>query len=355
MLSKEHFQFRVPTFKKASMLFIACWAILFLGVFAVYMGVRARNQVNLVKQISHRDRVRSLAASGVMAAADFVVSWHEKEIGYHSLNQDWNNYPAHFRSINLGDGGASISYRYFDQMSETYKTKYGMVDESRKINIRLDNYARDRDLQDILKRLFEAIGGDYERRAAEMAASIRDWQDSDSQTSIPLGSAEDSYYRSLPEPYGCKDADLEILDELLLVRWITPAVFEKIKDYVTIYGNRGVNINTAPREVLMALGIPARVTGYILAYRAGEDEEEGTIYDNVFTSSHNIVSDLSQSYGLSAGEIQIISNLVAKGYLVTDSSYFMIKSRGYIVDEGKSVEITAVVDNQGGVVYWKEP
>ena len=46
---------------------------------------------------------------------------------------------------------------------------------------------------------------------------------------------------------------MESLDELLLVNGMTKDIFERIKDYVTVWGSGMVNINTAGREVLWLL------------------------------------------------------------------------------------------------------
>ena len=51
---------------------------------------------------------------------------------------------------------------------------------------------------------------------AELAASIIDWRDEDSE--ISPGGAEDEYYLLLSEPYNCKNSELETVDEILLIK-----------------------------------------------------------------------------------------------------------------------------------------
>ncbi|MBI3793274.1 MAG: type II secretion system minor pseudopilin GspK [Nitrospinae bacterium] len=67
------------------------------------------------------------------------------------------------------------------------------------------------------------------------------------------GPAKTPYYASLPRPYKCKNAKLDSLEELKRVKGITPEVFEKIKNFVSIKSSGYVNVNTAPKEVLMSL------------------------------------------------------------------------------------------------------
>jgi general secretion pathway protein K len=65
--------------------------------------------------------------------------------------------------------------------------------------------------------------------------------------------AESSYYEQLATPYECKDRPLDTIEELLLVKGITPQVFERIRDYVTVYGDGKVSINSASKQVIESL------------------------------------------------------------------------------------------------------
>ena len=42
---------------------------------------------------------------------------------------------------------------------------------------------------------------------------------------------------------------------MYLIRGITAEIFKKLKPYITIYGDGQININTAGKEVLTALGL----------------------------------------------------------------------------------------------------
>lgn len=54
----------------------------------------------------------------------------------------------------------------------------------------------------------------------EIAAAIRDWIDTNDEE-LP-GGAESSYYETLSPPYQAKNGPLESLDELLMVKGVTP-------------------------------------------------------------------------------------------------------------------------------------
>jgi general secretion pathway protein K len=92
-----------------------------------------------------------------------------------------------------------------------------------------------------------------------MVPSIIDWTDSDDQiTCLPFikqenTGVESSYYSQLSVPYQCRNGLLETTGELLLVKGITPQVFDCMSDYLTIYGNGKIDINCASKLVLESL------------------------------------------------------------------------------------------------------
>jgi type II secretory pathway component PulK len=64
---------------------------------------------------------------------------------------------------------------------------------------------------------------------------------------------ESSYYSKLSIPYQCRNGLLETVGELLLVKGITPEIFDCISGYVTVYGDGKININYAPELILESL------------------------------------------------------------------------------------------------------
>ena len=76
------------------------------------------------------------------------------------------------------------------------------------------------------------------------------------------GGVESSYYKTLNPPYSAHNGKMTTVNELSLVKGFTPDMVAKLGPFVTIYANQGsslvaqtvtVNVNTAPKEVLMAL------------------------------------------------------------------------------------------------------
>lgn len=98
--------------------------------------------------------------------------------------------------------------------------------------------------------------------------SILDWRDEDNFYRI--NGAESDYYLSLPEPYKCKNGPFDSIQELLLVRGITPDIFYGgLKDLVTVgifeypknkkekskrdidFNYNQINLNAASRALLL--------------------------------------------------------------------------------------------------------
>jgi len=300
--------------------------------------------MTLVKRLDDRAQLRSIAEAGARKAiAEIRV---EAENTYYSMTDMWSNNPAAFKGVNLGAGTFTVGYDYLYDPSKAAETKYGLIDEERKININKTDRV-------ILERLFKMILDTGETDAQGLAASIVDWRDSDSELSAPLGSAEALYYHGLTYPYEPKNADFEVLDELLLVKDINENIFEKIKEYVTVYGSGRVNVNTASKPVLLALGLSEYIVNNIISYRLGKDGVSGTADDGVFDSDSAITPKLSQFMSLSPSDIAQLT-AVTEQYLSVASSAFKIYSRA-VLKNNKTAVTTAVADKNGKVLYWQEP
>jgi general secretion pathway protein K len=109
----------------------------------------------------------------------------------------------------------------------------------------------------VLKNLLLQQGVSPEQTDA-IVDSILDWKDADDLHR--LHGAENDYYLSLPKPYKARNANFAALEELILVRGITPEILygtgEKkgIFRFLTLYSPTGrINVNAASKEVLAAL------------------------------------------------------------------------------------------------------
>ncbi len=176
-------------------------------------------------------------------------------------------------------------------------------------------------------RLFAALEIDDLADPAELTAALIDWLDSGNQAyqliqtddlDIPVSGAEDDYYKSLTTAYDCKNAELETLDELLLVKGFSKEVLAKIKPHVTVNGSDMININTASAEVLMSLNSDIdEATAELLIERRNDEPIES------IESLENTLTEDSYS---------ILKTLANQSLLGTTSQYYRIEADGSVND-----------------------
>lgn len=98
--------------------------------------------------------------------------------------------------------------------------------------------------------------------------AILDWIDYEDGDAAEPDGAESDYYLSLETPYPCKNGPMDSIEELLLIKGITPELYfgnaeeksgslpqEPLSEYLTVHGDwQGrVNVNTAREEVITAV------------------------------------------------------------------------------------------------------
>src|SRR5580704_13822380 len=130
-----------------------------------------------------------------------------------------------------------------------------------------------------LASLLLALGVDPNRTQA-IVAGILDWRGG-----TPGGSFSewDQYYLSLAPSFRARHASLQEIEELLLVRGITPDLFyggytpnadgrlfphSGLRDCLSVYGSiGGLDVNTVTPEVMVAVGVAPETAAAIVALR----------------------------------------------------------------------------------------
>jgi len=177
-----------------------------------------------------------------------------------------------------------------------------IVDESGKLDINM--------VSDILLKNLLMNMGVEEENADIITDSVLDWRDPDDLHRI--NGAEDDYYRSLPNPYEAKDDSFDTLEELLLVRGVTPEILygnserKGIINFLTVYSNMNrININAAPKEVLMAIpGMSSEFADTIIEMRGTKEimnlQEIGITGENYSILMPYVITSGSSSYTIEA-------------------------------------------------------
>ena len=124
-------------------------------------------------------------------------------------------------------------------------------------------------IRDLLLRLL--TGSDFHLprdQAGNIVAAIIDWIDTNEEVTNDSATgtgAETGYYEGLERPYAAKNAPLDCIEELLMVKGITRELFygtgesPGLVSCLTVFGDVSavkININTAPKPVLRALATP---------------------------------------------------------------------------------------------------
>ena len=214
-------------------LFLVLWVLTLLSVIVGEFCHAMRTEVNITRNFKEETQSYYIAMAGVNRAiaelirnetmsqkARYPDSEEEEEEIRWRVNTD---IPA----IYFGDG--------------QFEVKIG--NESGKVDI---NRADARLLRMMLN------GFDLEDSDKDVIVdSILDWRDKNSLHR--LNGAEDDYYRSLPEPYECKDDDFDCVEELLLVRGVTAEIFYGgLRDMVTVYQGKDSRYRRASRRTRRA-------------------------------------------------------------------------------------------------------
>jgi len=244
-----------------------------------------------------------------------------------------------YRMQNLGMEGVEV----WKTDGTSYREKIGddqytvmITDESGKIDINMTSPL-------ILKNLL--INLEVRDEDADIIVdSIMDWKDGDDLHR--LHGAESEYYLSLPNPYKAKNAPFDTVEELLLVKGMTPEILygsgEKkgIIDFLTVNSKRGmINLNAAPKEVLAAIpGMTPEIADGIILYRQSKE-----------------IRSIQEVQGILGGGYSMMLPHISTG----GSNTFTIDATGYKGDEKTDFSIRATViiegNNEYRYVYYKTP
>lgn len=290
-------------------LILVIWIIVMLVAIVGEFTYSMRTELNIARNFKEEEEAYQMALAGIEHAKAEILSVKEPVHAY--LNEegvlilDQEEEPV--RRGRLGKGSFS----------------YILIDEDAKLNINTAPSSQ-------LRYIFQQTGVTDTALLDTIVDSIMDWRDKNDLHR--LNGAEEDYYRSLQEPYSSKDGPFDALEELLLVKGMTPEIFygtgdkdgdqrfDGVVKYLTTMSSSRININTAPEIVLEA------VMGRETADRILRLRERGPI-----------------------------SNPVAGGGVV--STTFTILSTGTNADGSIKRTIKATVQRKGEtlkVYYWND-
>ena len=213
--------------------------------------------------------------------------------------------------------------------------------------------------------------GQYTTRQ-ELIGGIKDFIDADDKmfdlmTGTDIGPPEDMYYGKLEEPYLCKNAPLDTLAELRMVRGAGDSFFAQFGDRLTVYPVQKMNLNSADDLMITAL-----VCGFI------KDKNHPFCTDTTGATRKTVLERFQRFKALKASQNMFYSPSLAdirefftsEGIPLNDSmfglgkmedaitntsSFFTIKALGKVGNVVRT--ITCVVftgDGKSDILYWRE-
>lgn len=219
-------------------------------------------------------------------------------------------------------------------------------EESGKINV---NMVGDEQLKTLV-----SVIGIPEPDADIIVDSILDWRDADKIAR--QNGAEDEYYQSLQPPYLAKNGLLSTVEELLLVRGVTPEYCyghrEKTPDgrvveryglsrYLTVYSNSSrINVNYAPVPVL--LSIPGMTPDAAQA-----------IYEHRLVKPYKTIEDLNNATsGLNPSLTSMLTWQRGTVYTLTASAHRDNSKAVRVIRAVVSLDLREI--NKYRCIYWNE-
>jgi general secretion pathway protein K len=274
---------------------------LLIGGFAFTMQVEMQ-----VASFSRKELKAEMLARAGIEVARMQLMLHIEP--YDALNQDWVTNQTLFVDHELGEGKYNVK----------------VIDEERKLPINLLS-------QEQLKRLMDLLNVDPSESDV-IVDSILDWREPGDLHR--LNGAKSDYYESLSPPYSAKNAPLDRVEELLLIRGVTRELYDGtpatkdepatpgLSDLLTTTSSGHVNVNTASRIVLQViLALDDDHVAALLARRDGPDGVPGTEDDQPF----QVAEFSSQLAGMAPQ-----ASAQARQLLTVNSSCFTVQSTGEV-------------------------
>jgi len=288
-------------------LIIVMIVIIVLGILAGGFAYSMRVETTLARRADSEPDLEWLGRSGVeMARYVLAQQMTVPNEPYDSLNQKWAGGPGSIYSM-TNEVLSQISLENNELGKGRFSIK--IFDQERKFNINVAS-------ENILQQAMLLVGIDP-ASSSMIVDSILDWRDLDDDPH--LNGTESDYYLRLDPPYVAKNAPIDDLSELLLVRGITPEAYwgsrgedargsrfrtvssalplngalsshqVGLADLFTSISGRLINANTASAWVLQLVpGIDENIATTIIQARSGPDGVDGTEDDIPFRSPQEI-------------------------------------------------------------------
>ncbi|MCX5657342.1 MAG: type II secretion system protein GspK [Candidatus Omnitrophica bacterium] len=319
-----------------------------LSLLAFALAWRMSLEIRMTKHALYQLKDLYAAKSGVMRAMEVT---RKDRIDMDSFKDKWANAPDLFKDIKVGDSSFTVSYIYTHKPDTREPVVYyGLIDEDRKINLNMDDLDKLGKALVNLRLTLKEESTDEPLLTEDIIDSILDWRDSDSEVR-PQG-AEVSYYKEFG--YTCRNGKFSVLEELMLIRGMSKERFDRLVEYLTIYGSSDgkINVNTAGKEVLTAVILSSvanlsptdalSIAGNIINWRQGESIYE-TADERVFETKEDVMGFIPE------GDKEAF-----KDWLKLNSDYFRVNTEAQINRIVVKKAEAVYERSKNEILYWHE-
>jgi Type II secretion system (T2SS), protein K len=286
--------------KSGSALIIAIWTIALLSILVLSFAFDAMLEGRIGTFVRHRQRVNYLTQSGV-AIAEHLLEKQRNVSATSTTTAEEDRWKAPALRIKRGQtsiideplGDGIIHVEIIPEQSRWNINK--LCKSAQSAAGGNANATQPLGQSDLVWEQILRTAGVPDERMEDLIDCWDDWVDADS-TITGRNGAEDEYYKQETDPltrepripYKTRNGPIDTIDELRLVKGFIPAILDGgilnpeerrpdqqivvrgIKELFTTYGDGKINVNAAPREVLMTIPDMDDITaGAIIEEREG--------------------------------------------------------------------------------------
>jgi general secretion pathway protein K len=233
----------IPNHQRGIALIIVLLMISIIVAVTIQWNRSTRCEMYEAANLSDGIRLRYVAESGFYAGEALLLA---DKNGFDALTEEWaKTEMLALRSGELFDNGS---------FNLSIEDEGGRIP----VNLLVGGTGYNAPIRDLLLRLL--TGPSFRLspdQAGEIVDAVKDWIDADDE--VTGAGAERRYYAGLDRRYAAKNAPLDCIEELLMVKGVTRELFygtgetSGLAACLTVFGDGKININTAPKPVLRAL------------------------------------------------------------------------------------------------------
>lgn len=331
--------------RRGAALIVALWTVLILSLLVGGLAYEMHIEAGITSFARKRLKAQAAARGGV-EYAKYLLALSFETSSFEESEEEKEDLRILAKNLERGIGVSGLEVEMGPSTAVI-----DILPEAGRRNV---NTLEDEDWEELLDQC-----GVPEEDWPDLIDCFMDWTDPGDEHRLNGAEEDDSFYKN--EGYAPKNATLDTVDELLLIKGFTPEIvyggppadpkgepLRGIAPLLTTFGDGKVNVNTASREVLLTLTtddgqlIDEWAVDDLLKYRLGDDELPNT-EDDGFDSVQEAINRSGMDADL-ADKISISDRQYVRVVSIGDNNG--VRSGVWVVFEVGSKKVTPI--------YWRE-